>query len=63
VAREVIDKYGDSSGRAMQHPVGTGPYRLKDGKAGHRIILEANPGYARCASRLRPRTPTLRSRW
>jgi oligopeptide transport system substrate-binding protein len=45
VAREVIDKYGDSSGRAMQHPVGTGPYRLKEWQAGHRIILEANPGY------------------
>ena len=45
VAREVIEKYGDSSGRAMQHPVGTGPYRLKEWQAGHRIILEANPGY------------------
>src|SRR5438309_2876024 len=30
VAREVIEKYGDSSGRAMRHPVGTGPYRLKE---------------------------------
>jgi ABC-type transport system substrate-binding protein len=45
VAREVIEKYGDSSGRAMQHPVGTGPYRLKEWQPGHRIILEANPGY------------------
>jgi ABC-type transport system substrate-binding protein len=45
VAREVIEKYADSSGRAMQHPVGTGPYRLKEWQPGHRIILEANPGY------------------
>ncbi|MDQ6916574.1 MAG: ABC transporter substrate-binding protein [Pseudomonadota bacterium] len=45
VAREVIDKYADSSGRAMTHPVGTGPYRLKEWQPGHRIILEANPGY------------------
>jgi hypothetical protein len=45
VAREVIEKYGDSSGRAMQHPVGTGPYRLKEWQPGHRIILEANPAY------------------
>ena len=45
VAREVIEKYADSSGRAMNHPVGTGPYRLKEWQAGHRIILEANPGY------------------
>jgi oligopeptide transport system substrate-binding protein len=45
VAREVIEKYGDPSGRAMDHPVGTGPYRLKERQAGHRIVLEANPGY------------------
>ena len=45
VAREVIEKYGDASGRAMRNPVGTGPYRLKDWQPGHRIILEANPGY------------------
>jgi oligopeptide transport system substrate-binding protein len=45
VAREAIEKYGDASGRAMNHPVGTGPYRLKEWQAGHRIILEANPGY------------------
>ena len=45
VAREVVEKYADSSGRAMQHPVGTGPYRVREWQAGHRIILEANPGY------------------
>ena len=45
VAREVIEKYADASGRAMNHPVGTGPYRLKEWQVGHRIVLEANPGY------------------
>ena len=45
VAREVIDKYTDASGRAMHHPVGTGPYRLKEWTPGRRIVLEANPGY------------------
>jgi ABC-type transport system substrate-binding protein len=45
VARDVIEKYADASGRAMNHPVGTGPYRLKEWQPGHRIILEANPGY------------------
>ena len=45
VAREVIDKYADASGRAMTHPVGTGPYRLVEWQPGHRIILEANPAY------------------
>jgi ABC-type transport system substrate-binding protein len=45
VAREVIEKYADESGRAMRHPVGTGPYRLVEWTPGRRIILEANPGY------------------
>lgn len=45
VAREVIEKYADPSGRAMNHPVGTGPYRLNDWQPGRHIILEANPGY------------------
>jgi ABC-type transport system substrate-binding protein len=45
VAREVIDAYGDASGWVMAHPVGTGPYRLKDWRRGQRIVLEANPGY------------------
>jgi ABC-type transport system substrate-binding protein len=45
VAREVIDKYGDASGRAMRNPVGTGPYRLKDWQPARRIVLEANPDY------------------
>jgi ABC-type transport system substrate-binding protein len=44
VAREAIDKYADESGRAMHHPVGTGPYRLKEWQPARRIILEANPG-------------------
>jgi ABC-type transport system substrate-binding protein len=45
VAREVIEKYADASGRAMHNPVGTGPYRLKEWQPGHRIVLEANPGF------------------
>jgi ABC-type transport system substrate-binding protein len=45
VAREAIDKYADESGRAMHHPVGTGPYRLREWQPARRIILEANPGY------------------
>ena len=45
VAREVIEKYADTGGRAMNHPVGTGPYRLKEWTPGRRIVLEANPGF------------------
>jgi ABC-type transport system substrate-binding protein len=42
VAREVIEFYGSESGR---HPVGTGPYMLKQYVPRSKIILEANPDY------------------
>ncbi|HEX6793606.1 MAG TPA: ABC transporter substrate-binding protein, partial [Casimicrobiaceae bacterium] len=45
VAREVIDAYADTAGRAMANPVGTGAYRLKQWVRSSRIVLEANPGY------------------
>ena len=42
VAREVVEHYGD---RIMEHPVGTGPYRLAFWKRSSKIVFEANPGY------------------
>ena len=45
VAREVVERYRDASHRVMEHPVGTGPYRLKSWTRGQRIVLEANPGF------------------
>jgi oligopeptide transport system substrate-binding protein len=45
VAREVIEAYGDASGWAMAHPVGTGPYRLTAWRRGQKLVLEANPGF------------------
>lgn len=45
VAREVVEKYSDASGRVMDHPVGTGPYRLKEWQRGKQVLLEANPGF------------------
>jgi len=45
VAREVIETYGDLSTWAMQNPVGTGPYRLKEWRRGQKIVLEANPSF------------------
>ena len=42
VAREVIEAYGTDAGA---HPVGTGPYVLREYKRSSRIVLEANPGY------------------
>ena len=45
VAREVVEAHADSSNRVMEHPVGTGPYRLKEWVRGQKIVLEANPDF------------------
>jgi len=42
VAREVAEAYGLDVGA---HPVGTGPYLLREYERSHRIVLEANPGF------------------
>ncbi len=42
VAREVVEAYGNS---IMDHPVGTGPFRLTEWRRSSRIVLERNPGY------------------
>jgi oligopeptide transport system substrate-binding protein len=42
VAREVIEAYGEN---ANAHPVGTGPYHLKQYTRSSKIVLEANPDY------------------
>ncbi|MFY7867643.1 ABC transporter substrate-binding protein [Roseateles sp.] len=42
VAREVMEAYAD---RSMEHPVGTGPFVLKDWRRSSRIVLEKNPAY------------------
>jgi ABC-type transport system substrate-binding protein len=42
MAREVVDAYGDD---VQAHPVGSGPYTLKEWKRGTKITLEANPDY------------------
>ncbi|MCC7116307.1 MAG: ABC transporter substrate-binding protein [Burkholderiales bacterium] len=43
MAREVVEHYGQTEAGA--HPVGTGPYVLKEWKRASRIVLEANPDY------------------
>lgn len=44
VAREAVEHYG----RAFaEHPVGTGPYRLKEWRRSSRIVLEANADFRR----------------
>ena len=42
VAREVVELYGE---KIMEHPVGTGPYRLAEWRRSSRISFEKNPNY------------------
>jgi ABC-type transport system substrate-binding protein len=42
VAREVVEAYGED---IVGHPVGTGPYRLKQWNRSSRIVLERNPNF------------------
>ncbi|RZU01043.1 ABC transporter substrate-binding protein [Rivibacter subsaxonicus] len=42
LAREVVEAYGD---KIMEHPVGTGPFVLKEWRRSSRMVLERNPGY------------------
>ena len=42
VAREVVEMYGD---KIMEHPVGTGPFKLGAWRRSSSIVLERNPTY------------------
>jgi ABC-type transport system substrate-binding protein len=42
VAREVVEAYGD---KIMEHPVGTGPFRLAQWRRSSLIAFEKNPNY------------------
>jgi ABC-type transport system substrate-binding protein len=42
VAREVVETYGDRIG---EHPVGTGPFVLKEWRRSSRIVMARNPHY------------------
>lgn len=42
VAREVVEFYGD---KIMEHPVGTGPFKLVQWRRSSQIVLERNPNY------------------
>jgi ABC-type transport system substrate-binding protein len=42
VAREVVEMYGD---KMMEHPVGTGPFRLASWRRSSLTVLEKNPNF------------------
>jgi oligopeptide transport system substrate-binding protein len=45
IAREVWEKYKDTSNKIQSNPVGTGPYYLKEWVRSSKTILEANPNF------------------
>jgi ABC-type transport system substrate-binding protein len=53
VAREVVEAYGDD---VQAHPVGTGPYMLKEWRRAAKIVLVANPNYRDVAWDFQPGT-------
>nr|WP_295777797.1 ABC transporter substrate-binding protein [Rhodoferax sp.] len=42
VAREVVEKYGD---KIMEHPVGTGPFKLHEWTRSSKMVFTRNPNY------------------
>ena len=57
VAREVVEKYGESDGRVMSNPVGTGPYKLGQWIRSSKIVLDANPDYRGFVWDFKPQQP------
>ncbi|MCC7325232.1 MAG: ABC transporter substrate-binding protein [Burkholderiales bacterium] len=57
MAREVIEKYAESDGRAMSNPVGTGPYKLGKWVRSSKIVLDANPDYRGFVWDFAPQSP------
>jgi ABC-type transport system substrate-binding protein len=51
MAREVVERYGD---KIMEHPVGTGPFRLASWRRSSLIALERNPTYREVVYDARP---------
>jgi oligopeptide transport system substrate-binding protein len=45
VAREVIEAYRDPGGRAMNNPIGVGPYMIKQWLKGSKVVLTRNPNF------------------
>jgi ABC-type transport system substrate-binding protein len=45
VPPEAISMYADENGNLTDHPVGTGPFKLKSWIRGHEIVMERNPTY------------------
>jgi len=45
VPREAVAAYADSQGNLLNHPIGTGPFKLKKWDRNHEIILERNPNF------------------
>jgi len=45
VSREAVTAYADERGNLLDHPVGTGPFKLVKWERNHQVTLDRNPGY------------------
>jgi oligopeptide transport system substrate-binding protein len=45
ISREVVEAYRDVQGRVQGHPVGVGPYMMKEWVKGSKIVLTKNPNF------------------
>ncbi len=45
VPHEAVEKYGDTQGNLLEHPVGTGPFILNHWERNRQIVLDRNPNF------------------
>jgi oligopeptide transport system substrate-binding protein len=45
VAKEAAEAYADKEGNLRDHPIGTGPFKLKSWETGQRLVLVKNPNF------------------
>jgi ABC-type transport system substrate-binding protein len=45
IAHEQVAAYADENGNLIEHPVGTGPFVMKEWARGRRVVLERNPNF------------------
>lgn len=45
VSREAVAAYADSQGNLLDHPIGTGPFRLTRWERNHEVVMDRNPNF------------------
>ncbi len=45
VAHEAVEAYADGQGNLLEHPIGTGPFKLIKWERNHEVVLDKNPTF------------------